>query len=64
MYKEVLRSIEGVDVYPIISLTIFGLFFTILLLYVWKVDNHFINEMKQMPFQDEKDSSSLKTGQS
>ncbi len=57
MYKDVLRSIDGIAIYPIMSLIIFVLFFSLLLIYVIKVDNKFINDMKNMPFKDNKGSN-------
>lgn len=49
MYKDVLRSIDGIDIYPVMSLVIFGLFFTALIAYVIKVDNRHIDHMKDLP---------------
>jgi len=47
--KHHLEGIENVEVYPIIALLIFVLFFTGLLIYVFKSDHKYINMMKQMP---------------
>lgn len=52
MYKEVLRSIDGVAIYPIMSLVIFGLFFTALIVYVVKVDKELVQKMKDLPLVD------------
>ena len=45
-----LERITGVGVFPMISLLIFFLFFTVLLLWVWKADKKYINELKNIPF--------------
>lgn len=51
MYKEALRSIEGIQIYPIISLAIFGLFFIGLLVWVMTADKKYIEEMSNLPMQ-------------
>jgi cytochrome c oxidase cbb3-type subunit IV len=58
MYKNVLQSIENVQIWPVISFVIFFVFFLCLLLWVFTTDKKFIDEMKAMPI-DEKDSSNL-----
>lgn len=54
MYKEVLRSIEHIEIYPIISLFIFVLFFLGVFFWVFKMPEDHIDYMKSMPFEDEK----------
>lgn len=51
MEKNVLRAIEGIALYPLISLSIFGLFFIGLLAYVLIVSKEFIGQMAQLPLQ-------------
>jgi hypothetical protein len=58
MYKNVLQSIENIQVWPVISFVIFFVFFLCLLLWVFTTDKKFIEKMKAMPF-DEKETSSL-----
>jgi amino acid permease len=57
MYKDVLKNIEGIEMYPLISLAIFFLFFVSLLLYIIKVDKKFVDSMKQMPLVSDEDLS-------
>jgi hypothetical protein len=38
MEKEVLRTIEGIDTYPVVSLLIFFAFFIAVVIYVLKAD--------------------------
>lgn len=52
MYKDVLRSIDGIEIFPILSLIIFVLFFTVLMIYILKVDKKFISDMKDLPLKD------------
>jgi cytochrome c oxidase cbb3-type subunit IV len=49
MIKNVLNGINGVDVYPIISLFIFVPFFVGLLWWVIKADKNVINTLKNLP---------------
>lgn len=52
MYKNVLQSIENIEVWPVISFVIFFLFFLCLLWYVFTTDKKFIEKMETMPIQD------------
>ena len=45
-----LKSISGVEIYPMLSLFIFLLFFIALTIYAFKVSKDHINEVKQIPF--------------
>ena len=49
MIRNNLEAIAGVSIYPIISLTIFFAFFTIMLLWVMRADKKYIGEMADMP---------------
>ena len=51
MEKNVLRAIDGIALYPLISFGIFGLFFLGLLAYALLVKNDFIEKMSQLPLQ-------------
>ncbi len=53
MYKEILQSIEGVEIYPIISLIVFILFFIVVTIRLIKMDKNYINKMKQLPLNNE-----------
>lgn len=45
-----LERITGVGMFPLISLMIFFAFFAGLLLWILRVDNKYINVMKNIPF--------------
>ncbi len=49
MYKNILESVEGIVVYPIISLIIFFIFFVLLIIWVFKVDKKYLNKMSMLP---------------
>ncbi|EIM76616.1 hypothetical protein A3SI_09113 [Nitritalea halalkaliphila LW7] len=53
MHKELLRSIENIEIYPIISLLIFVTFFAGMFWWVLRVDKSYVDEMKAMPLEDE-----------
>jgi len=53
MYKDILNSIDGIAIYPIISFLIFFAFFIGLLAYVVVVKKEYIQSMKEMPLQNE-----------
>ncbi|MBK7500898.1 MAG: cbb3-type cytochrome c oxidase subunit 3 [Ignavibacteriales bacterium] len=62
MYKEILQSIEGVSIYPIISLVVFVLFFAIILIWMFKVDKNYIKKMENLPFEKEEENNFNNTG--
>ncbi|MCS6972862.1 MAG: cbb3-type cytochrome c oxidase subunit 3 [Cyclobacteriaceae bacterium] len=61
MYKNVLQHIENVSIWPIISLVIFFLFFVIMLWYVFTEKRSFINYMKNLPLDENKNKSDIKS---
>jgi hypothetical protein len=57
MYKEVLRSIEGIEIYPIISLLIFFYFFVGLLAWYLLADGDRLQRLARLPLDQEADSA-------
>lgn len=53
MYKEILRSIENVAIWPEISLVIFFVFFILLLWRVFSTSRKHISYMKNLPLADD-----------
>ncbi len=53
MHKEVLRAINDVDTYGIISLLLFVIFFTGLLIQVMQMSKGFAAKMSDMPLDDQ-----------
>ncbi|EAZ80727.1 hypothetical protein [Algoriphagus machipongonensis] len=53
MYKEVLRSIENIEIYPVISLLIFVIFFVIMFIWVLTVPKNYIDHMKSLPMEED-----------
>lgn len=44
-----MTSIEGIEIYPVISLSIFVIFFVGMLIWAFKEDKGKIEELRQMP---------------
>ncbi len=55
MDKNVLQSIAGVAIYPLISFAIFFLFFLGLLIYVAIANRQHLHDMSQLPLGTEED---------
>lgn len=53
MYKEVLRSIENVEVFPVVSLLIFVLFFIGITIWTLCVPKDVIDHMSSLPMDDD-----------
>jgi len=49
MYKNVLQSIAGIEIYPLISFVIFFLFFLALLVYVVVINRQHVQNMSELP---------------
>ena len=57
MYKNVLQSIENIQIWPVISFIIFFIFFLCLILWVFTTDKTFIEKMKGLPVEEEAEKS-------
>ena len=51
--KHNLTDIEGVDIYPLISLLIFVIFFVVMFIFVARMKKSKIEELSAMPLEDE-----------
>jgi cytochrome c oxidase cbb3-type subunit 3 len=54
MYKNVLRAIEDIGIYPSISLILFFTFFVIMLIYLFKKGKHHWDDAARLPLEDDK----------
>jgi cytochrome c oxidase cbb3-type subunit 4 len=52
--KHHMSEIEGIEIYPILSLLIFFVFFTALAWWVINADKEYINKARQLPLEKEK----------
>lgn len=52
MYKDVLRSIAGIEMFPVISLLVFVAVFVVMLVWVWRLDPRRLSELANLPLDD------------
>ena len=60
MYREVLQSIKGVDVFAVIALIIFILFFVLVAVRLIRMDKDHLKKMAQLPLEPENNSQNFK----
>ena len=56
MYKNVLQSIQDIEIWPTISLVLFFIVFVGMLIYVSKISKQYIDEMKNLPLDEGNES--------
>lgn len=61
MYKELLQSIEGIEIYPLISLFIFLALFIGVVIWIVKLDKGYVKEMETLPLGNEEELSGRKS---
>ncbi|SHH74293.1 cytochrome C oxidase subunit IV [Wenyingzhuangia marina] len=49
--KNYMTSIEGIEIYPMISLSIFFVFFALLFFWVIKAKKEYIEKVSNLPFE-------------
>jgi cytochrome c oxidase cbb3-type subunit IV len=59
MYKDILRSIAGIDVFPVVSLVIFVAVFTAAIVYAIRLDRARLAALSALPL-DDPDATSLR----
>ncbi|MBS1764725.1 MAG: CcoQ/FixQ family Cbb3-type cytochrome c oxidase assembly chaperone [Bacteroidetes bacterium] len=52
MYKEVLRTIKDIDIYPVITVVVFFTFFTIMSLWVLRSKKEDFESQSKMPLDE------------
>lgn len=60
MYKEVLQSIKGIEIFAVAALIIFVLFFVIVVIRLFRMDNDHLKKMAQLPLEPESNSQNFK----
>ncbi|AZQ60841.1 cbb3-type cytochrome c oxidase subunit 3 [Flammeovirga pectinis] len=63
MYKDVLRSIEGVDIFPVIGFIIFFTFFLTWSLYAFKMKKETVTEISSLPLDLEEETENNSTNE-
>jgi cytochrome c oxidase cbb3-type subunit IV len=49
MIENSLNKIQGIEIFPIISLLIFISFFIVLVIWIIKIDKKYLSDMSQLP---------------
>ncbi len=52
MYKAILQSISGIEIWPMIGLTIFLSIFAVVTIWVVRLDKKEVNRMANIPLED------------
>ena len=63
MIRNLLQSIEGVEIYPLISLVVFIIFFVVILVWMFKIDKNYIKEMEKLPLDSNNNRNLNSTGE-
>ena len=58
--KHNLTGIDGIEIYPILSLLIFVLFFTVVITYVVRMKKSEVDTLSAIPFEDDEKIDSTK----
>lgn len=58
MYKNILQSIQGVEIYPLISMMIFFGLFVSVLVWFFRADKSHLKRMAEMPLETTETSNS------
>ena len=59
MYRNVLEHINGIEIYPLVSLIVFFIFFVLILIWVLKSDKKHLEKMANLPLEN---SNNINTG--
>ena len=51
MYKDVLRSIQDIGIFPVISFVFFFAFFILMVIWVMMYKKEEVNELSSLPFE-------------
>ena len=62
MYKDILQSISGIELYAIVAMVIFVLFFVGMMIWVIKVDKKYIKRMSELPIEEDNNEISNLAG--
>jgi hypothetical protein len=62
MYKAILNSIGGIEIFPVISLLLFFAVFAMMLWWTFRRDHHYLQRMANLPLEaDERDNNEERT---
>jgi cbb3-type cytochrome oxidase subunit 3 len=52
MYKQILENIAGIEIYPVITLIIFFVFFLLVLGWIFTLNKKYITRMENIPLDE------------
>ena len=55
MFEQHLSSIKDVQIFPVISLIIFMIFFVVMAVWVYRIKGDYLKEMEQLPLTGDQD---------
>jgi len=61
MYQEVLRDIEGIGIFPAVSLVLFVIVFTLVVVHALRIDRAGVRYMAALPLDDRPSGAALST---
>ena len=64
MIRNYLQSIEGIEIYPLISLAVFVLFFAAVIIWIVRVDKNYIKKMEELTLECNNSRNLNSTGES
>jgi cytochrome c oxidase cbb3-type subunit 4 len=53
MFKHYFEIIDGIEIYPVISLLMFFIFFSAVFYWSVKVDKNYLKKMEEIPFEND-----------
>ncbi len=60
MIRDILSSIDGIEIYPVVGLVIFVLFFAACIVWVVKIDRSYIDKMRHLPLKSDETINDFK----
>lgn len=57
MFKHYFEQIQNIEIWPIISLILFFVFFTFTMVWILFLDKKYIEKMKSLPFDENEDGN-------
>ena len=62
MYKDILRSIVGIEIFPVISLCLFVVVFAVVLVWTSRLDRAWLARSASLPLEGDTDETRTFTG--
>ena len=56
MYQEVLRGVEGIGIFPAVSLIVFMVVFALVVVYAARIDRAGVQHMAGLPLEDQEEA--------